>query len=365
LQAVSRLGVSAVAQRIRHILVAIGNLERPPRSALRKAAVIARASGASIELFHAIDAPDPGRSYPETSTLAEVAAQRAAIRTSIESRLRRIARSSTLRGVRTSCTAAWERPACGAIVRGALESRADLVIAATHPHRLGARLVLRNTDWELIRHCPIPLLLVKSAAVYRHPAIVAAVDPFHVHAKHADLDVRLLQTATGFARLLSGTTHVFHAYMPLVAVDSIAVAGASPVMLPPEVERAHSRSVARAVDQLAEKAHVPRARRHILLGDVAEELRALTRRTRDVVVVMGAVSRSALARLFIGNTAERVLDKLSCDVLIVKPRGFVARLKTGRSPRPGKRKKIAAAARPADRVNSTVTTSRVILPPLP
>jgi universal stress protein E len=37
---------------------------------------------------------------------------------------------------------------------------------------------------------------------------------------------------------------------------------------------------------------------------------------------MGAVSRSALKRLFIGNAAERVLDRLDCDVLIVKPRGF-------------------------------------------
>ena len=39
---------------------------------------------------------------------------------------------------------------------------------------------------------------------------------------------------------------------------------------------------------------------------------------------MGAVSRSALERLFIGSTAEAVSDKLSCDVLIVKPAGFAA-----------------------------------------
>jgi universal stress protein E len=37
---------------------------------------------------------------------------------------------------------------------------------------------------------------------------------------------------------------------------------------------------------------------------------------------MGAVSRSGLKRLFIGHTAERVIDRLKCDVLIVKPEGF-------------------------------------------
>lgn len=36
-------------------------------------------------------------------------------------------------------------------------------------------------------------------------------------------------------------------------------------------------------------------------------------------MVMGAVSRSRLDRLLVGNTAERVMDNLECDVLVVKP----------------------------------------------
>jgi hypothetical protein len=40
------------------------------------------------------------------------------------------------------------------------------------------------------------------------------------------------------------------------------------------------------------------------------------------MVIMGAVSRSGLKRLLIGNTAERVLDQLSCDILVVKPPKF-------------------------------------------
>jgi universal stress protein E len=41
---------------------------------------------------------------------------------------------------------------------------------------------------------------------------------------------------------------------------------------------------------------------------------------------MGAVSRSGLKGLFIGNTAERVLDSLTCDVLVVKPTDFKRRV---------------------------------------
>jgi nucleotide-binding universal stress UspA family protein len=41
------------------------------------------------------------------------------------------------------------------------------------------------------------------------------------------------------------------------------------------------------------------------------------------LVVMGTVARSGIAGLLIGNTAERVLSKLPCSVLAVKPDGFV------------------------------------------
>ena len=38
------------------------------------------------------------------------------------------------------------------------------------------------------------------------------------------------------------------------------------------------------------------------------------------MVVIGAISRTALDRLLLGSTAEQVLDALPCDVLLVKPR---------------------------------------------
>jgi len=78
---------------------------------------------------------------------------------------------------------------------------------------------------------------------------------------------------------------------------------------------------------------------------VASELVDFVRRARVGIVVMGAVSRSAMARLFIGNTAERVLDHVGCDVLIVKPRGFRSKIAVGASAGARARRARAAAAR--------------------
>ncbi len=312
-----------MAMQIRHILVAINDVRRAPRAELRKAAALARAAGASVELFHAITAPDPGSGFPQTVTAAQ---QRAALAERERHRLEHFAREASLRGVTVTCTAAWDYPPHEAIVRRALKTGADLVIAATRSHRPGARLLLRNTDWELIRHCPVPLLLVKSHRAYDKPLVLAAVDPFHGHARPADLDARLLRSGKALARLLHGSLHVFHAYMPLVSLAPLPVTAAPLVLLPPGAEAARGREVTRAIGQLAASAGVARSRRHVQMGEVVAELGATARGLRAGIVVMGAVSRSALLRLIVGNTAERVLDRLSCDALVVKPRGFRARI---------------------------------------
>ena len=355
-----------MARRIRHILVAVGDLSQSPKNELRKAAMLAKASGASVELFHAIDEPDPRRSYPQTATEEVVEAQRAAAITRVKVRLERFARHASVPGVSVTCTAVWDHTPCDAIVRRVHHSHADLVVAVARGHRFGARLVLRNTDWELIRHCPVPLLLVKSRQTYQKPAVLAAVDPFHTHAKPADLDGRVLGAANQFARLLRGAAHVFHAYMPLVTVETLPITAAPLLMLPAADEEAHGEQIARVIDRLAEGAGIPRARRHINMGDIAGELSAVTRRTKTGLVVMGAVSRSAIARLLIGSTAERVLDKLACDVLIVKPKGFSAKEARVRSIGSTRRARGARAQRRYTQREpyTTVTTAGVVLPPL-
>jgi universal stress protein E len=321
-----------MARQIRRILVAIRSLEHSPKNELRRAGALARASGASVELFHAIDDVNPGRSYPETATQEMVKKHRAAIVKRCQGRLERFSKDKSLRGVRVACAAAWDHPPYEAIVRRALKRHSDLVIAATHGHRFGGRVLLRNTDWELIRYCPVPLLLVKSRRFYQRPVVLAAVDPYHAHSKSTDLDGRLLGAATQLAGLLHGNVHVFHAYMPLMAAQAIAMS-AAPLVIPPEVEEEHYQEIARTIERLAKRAGIPRTRCHVKMGQVASEISALSRRTRPGIIVMGAVSRSALARLFIGNTAERVLDNLGCDVLVVKPRGFAAEVARSQSPR--------------------------------
>ena len=42
------------------------------------------------------------------------------------------------------------------------------------------------------------------------------------------------------------------------------------------------------------------------------------------ILVMGTVARGGIPGLLIGNTAERVLRKITCSVLAIKPDEFVS-----------------------------------------
>jgi universal stress protein E len=71
---------------------------------------------------------------------------------------------------------------------------------------------------------------------------------------------------------------------------------------------------------------MPPEHRHLVGRHPTDAIVEVARETGSGIVVMGAMSRSGLRRLVIGNTAERVLDQLACDVLIVKPKQFRCRI---------------------------------------
>jgi universal stress protein E len=79
-----------------------------------------------------------------------------------------------------------------------------------------------------------------------------------------------------------------------------------------------------AVERLCKTHGIPADRTHIHQGSTRQLLLTLTEQLRADAVIMGAISRSGLKGLFLGNTAEDVLDRLPCDLIIVKPDGFKA-----------------------------------------
>ena len=154
---------------------------------------------------------------------------------------------------------------------------------------------------------------------------MAAVDPLHERDKPADLDNRILETAKDLSGALDGQMHVFHAYDVTAVIAVSTDAMTMPIALPMnDLTDALRAEHTETVQRLCKVHGVPAERMHIHQGGTRQLLMVLTEQLRADAVVMGAISRSGLRGLFLGNTAEDVLDRLHCDLLIVKPEGFKA-----------------------------------------
>lgn len=223
-------------------------------------------------------------------------------------------------GLTASASAVWDHPLHEAIVRSATSLGADIVLKDTHRHDGFDIRTLSNTDWSLIRTCPVPLWLVKPNTKMSSLNVIAAVDPNHEHDKPAELDSLIVELGRAMTQGEGETLHAFHAVNTLSTL-----ARTSPTTMEPTfrfgdemVERmleVHRRTF----DDLVAREGITQECTHFFEGNMHEVLPNLVANLDAELVVLGAVARTRLKRLFIGSSAERTLDRVSCDLLVVHP----------------------------------------------
>ena len=302
------------SSKFERILVAIADPAAPPSKAVRRAGALAHKTGASIELLNAIPSVvSAGTAHVEAERFTRFEAQEN--QRLLERMANRLRREEII--VNTHVETGY--PAHEAILRHVRLTKADLLIVEARKHSAFARLLLTQTDFELIRRCPVPLLIVKGGAAWRRPRVLAALDPFHANGKPSELDAEIAAAAQAIAALVGGSVHAAHIFNPPMRLIAGMKIDAKTVAAIPAQEKAYKTAVRRQFFEDLGRYGIPKNRGHLRCGDPASELPAVARSVRAGLVVMGAISRSGLKRIFIGNTAEQVLDSLRCDVLIVKP----------------------------------------------
>jgi universal stress protein E len=289
--------------------------------AIERAAWLAERLDLDLELF--ICDYDP--------TVAPVDALRERLLEADRVLLDEIAESLSARDFDITTDVRWDRPLDEGIIRKAVESSASFVVKDTHYHSALKRTILSNTDWNLIRQCPTPLLLVKDHTMPAVPTILAAVDPMHEHGKPAELDRHLISVAKRLSAAAGGQTHIAHVFdaAPAAAYATTVAAPEAPAaLMTPHatIVAAQRKQHKQALKQLGGEVDIGEPHAHFREGGVANSLIEITKELAADLVVMGAVSRSRLQSAFIGHTAERVLDRLPCDVMVVKPDDFKTRV---------------------------------------
>jgi universal stress protein E len=218
-------------------------------------------------------------------------------------------------------------PLHAALIDRASRTTADLIVKDTHHHSLAKRTFITNTDWHLIRTCPVSLLLTKSNPWPGVPRIFAAVDPGHANDKPAVLDNRIMDCAALLAKRLGGELHLLHVYLP-AEIIAAAVGGGPPaaIVLSAQQLAKEEQEQRELLRHLIGEYRVADENVHLKVGGPAQVLPHMAGALRADIMTMGAISRSGLQRVFIGSTAEDVLEHLPCDALIVKPPDFASAL---------------------------------------
>ena len=227
-----------------------------------------------------------------------------------------LARAVESEGVRASAKAVWSHPMHAAVAAEVEAGAFDLVVAApANLHQAGGGSRgggLTHGDWQVVTNARAPLLLVKSDGRARYRSIVAAVDPFHAHAKPAALDRDILACARTMQQRTGATLAAVHCYVPVeyFGADLMHMAPSDPRLIDARLE---------AVRALCTDAGIPPENAKLVAGVPHAVLCDMQQRDAADLVVMGALARGRFAELIIGNTAERVLHGGDGDVLVVAP----------------------------------------------
>jgi nucleotide-binding universal stress UspA family protein len=282
--------------------------------ALDRAIPLARASGAKLTITDVMSIPPHARRRLPADLEEDLVDRR-------RQQLARIAEA--LPGLQTEAKLLVGRPAT-ALIQEVLRSNHDLLMRshARHVTAAGSQ-PFGAVDMELLRNCPCPLLLVRHGSREQHPQIVGAVNASAVEASEHALNTKIVEWTLHMADLEGGTPMLLQAWTPF---GELTV-------------RSHSSEEAFGtyVEQVRQGAASDLGQLVASFGDRISGVRAIHRRGEpDAVilefvvgegidlVVMGTVARRGIAGLLIGNTAERILRKLPCSVLAVKPDGFVS-----------------------------------------
>ena len=235
-------------------------------------------------------------------------------------KLENIAEPLRDQGLDVIVSSVWDRPLDDSIVRHVLRTNPRFVLKDTHYHSKLRQAIFTNSDWNLILKCPAPVWLSKPHDWPADARIIASIDPAHEHDVDSTLDALILNEAQMLASKLSGELHVFHAHRPLSS--HMFSTADSRVVAIEELEKNFDQERKESYDALVTQRDISGRQSHWVEGKPDTLLPELATRLDAGLVVMGAIARNKLESIFVGSTTENVLDKLPCDLLIVKPSWF-------------------------------------------
>ncbi|RUR15318.1 universal stress protein [Legionella sp. km535] len=211
------------------------------------------------------------------------------------------------------------------IIRHVLRNAHDLVIKEAEPRVDGKGF--EALDMALLRKCPCPVWLCRPIKHSRNNIQVAvAIDPENEEQVGRDLAIRLLQVSRTLADRCSGELTIISCwiyqleeYLRDRIYIKISDKELNKIVSETKVEHLL------ALETLIKEANIGGSYKiqHVK-GQPEHVMQKIITDHQIDILVMGTVARTGIPGFIIGNTAESVVQQLSCSLLALKPIGFVS-----------------------------------------
>lgn len=284
-------------------------LAPPTAAAIERALWLARMNNAKLFFFYAVDvSAATQRLIRENDALANNVLEQA------RSALAKVVTNALDKGATTQSQVVFGK-SWVEIIRQVLRNKHDLVVVGTRRLSAVFEYLIGSTGTKLLRKCPCPVWVTQPQQSQRIKSILVAHDLRPV----GDL---AMQLGGSMAQLHGAELHVLHS----VEYSDLAY------LLPPNL----------ATERIS--ADRRNAQQHIAAQLTAFDLTTpaqvyLVTERPDIAIldhirhyhvellVMGTLSHTGVRGLITGNMAERLLPRIPCSVLAVKPANFVSPIK--------------------------------------
>ncbi|WP_428772472.1 universal stress protein UspE [Vibrio sp.] len=303
-------------------ILAVADINKDEQPALARAIQLAEKSRSRSHVTFFLSIYD--FSYDMTSMLSidERDAMRRGVIQQREEWMRSVAKPYVSEDIDFEVKVVWHNRPYEAIIAEVFAGEHDILIKATRKHDVLESVIFTPTDWHLLRKCPCPVLLVKNSDWPEDASILASVHVGSENDTHLDLNDRMVEQLKSLCERLGAKPYLVNAYPVTPANITIELPEFDPAMYTDAV-RGHHLTAMKALRQKhglnEDQTLVDQGLPEDIIPQAAESYNA-------AMVIIGTTGRTGLSAVFIGNTAEHVIDKINCDVLALKPQGYISPL---------------------------------------
>jgi len=280
--------------------------ELPPPSveAVERALWLARLNSARLLFFYALDvSPATQRMFEASDGGMETVLEESQVA------LKRLVARAVAEGVDADMDVRFGKSWLE-VIRQVIRNDHDLVVAGTRHLGRVQGLLVGSTGVKLLRKCPCPVWITQPQPERQIKSVLVA----HGLRPVSDLAMDL---GCSMAELYGAQLHILHS-LDFPELDSAFPSRISAL----RAEEFRVKAEQHIHEQLANHEFAEPPQVHIVTDRPDFAVLEHINRHAIELLVMGTIARTGIAGLFVGNTAERLLPRLPCSVLAVKPPSF-------------------------------------------